>query len=259
MKIVGLSDIHGLLLKPEDVPQCDVVCICGDIVPLDYQNDTIKSVSWFLLNFLPWTDKLRCDKVIFIGGNHDFFLENLHKRCAAYPPTNNCPECPGIPELMWRRPSDVMKRLLVGTHKGASKLVYLCDNSYEYKGVTFYGTPWISDLQNWAFYKDDASLAKAYDNIPYTVDVLLTHMPSMLNDTGMVRQNGCFNSWAQYGNTYLAKCITERNIKYALCGHVHSGNHHPELCGGTQVVNVSIKDEDYKRSYEPFEFEVFPH
>ncbi len=69
MKIIAISDLHGYLPK---ISECDVVCICGDIIPLQYQNDTIKSISWFLLDFVPWANSINCDKVIFIAGNHKF-------------------------------------------------------------------------------------------------------------------------------------------------------------------------------------------
>lgn len=69
MKIVAISDLHGCLPQ---LPECDIVCICGDIIPLDYQGNTIKSISWFLQDFVPWTNCLSCNKVIFIAGNHKF-------------------------------------------------------------------------------------------------------------------------------------------------------------------------------------------
>ena len=43
MKIVAVSDLHGNL---PDLPPCDVVCICGDIVPLWVQKSYEKSISW---------------------------------------------------------------------------------------------------------------------------------------------------------------------------------------------------------------------
>lgn len=42
-----------------------------------------------------------------------------------------------------------------------------------------------------------------------------------------------------------------RNIKYALCGHVHSGEHTPQNYNNTIVMNVSLLDEDYKIAYKP--------
>lgn len=55
----------------------------------------------------------------------------------------------------------------------------------------------------------------------------------------------------------LADTIVDKDIKYALCGHVHSGNHKPEPFGGVRnVVNVSIKDENYMATYNAFCFEL---
>ena len=102
MKFTAISDLHGYL--PKDLPGGDVLCICGDIVPLDYQNDFTQSVAWFCLDFAPWADSQPYRKVVFIGGNHDFFLQELGEK---------------------NSPTSVMKHLLPGPHKGQSKLVYL--------------------------------------------------------------------------------------------------------------------------------------
>lgn len=232
MKITAISDLHGYL--PKNLPGGDVLCICGDSVPLDYQNDLAQSVAWFALDFNPWASALPYRKVVFIGGNHDFYLFELGKQVGH---------------------RAVMKHLLPGSHKGQSKLVYLCDNSVEIDGVRFYGTPWIADLARWAFYKPADELESIYDNIPRKCDVLLTHMPPLACGAGCVLQRGNYNTMANYGSQSLADAIQCRDIKYALCGHVHSGNHFPEPFGTVQnVVNVSIKDEDYKVAYKPFDF-----
>ena len=49
IKVVAISDLHGYL--PKDLPECDVVCIAGDILPLDIQSDQLRSISWFCLDF----------------------------------------------------------------------------------------------------------------------------------------------------------------------------------------------------------------
>lgn len=238
MKIVALSDLHGHLPSAKNFPECDVVCVCGDIVPLEYQDDVIKSTTWFVLEFNDWANRLPCKKVVFVAGNHDFFLEKIS----------------GKGQLNAKQ---VMKTLFPGNSYSKTKLVYLCDNSVEIDGVRFYGTPWIADLARWAFFKNDEELSEAYDKIPRNVDVLLTHMPSLIGDTGTVMQYTGYNAYRQFGNAYLTKCIMERNIKWALCGHVHSGNHRVTDAGnGCNVVNVSIKDEDYKVNYDIFQFEV---
>jgi len=234
MKITAISDLHGYL--PKDLPGGDVLCICGDIVPLEYQCNLTQSVAWFALDFNRWADSLSYEKVVFIGGNHDFFLFELGKQVGH---------------------KSVLKHLLPGSHKGRSKLIYLCDNSIEIEGARFYGTPWIADLAKWAFYKPHDELIEVYDWIPKKCDVLLTHMPPLACGAGLVMQHGIFNTSANYGSKELADSIINREIKYALCGHVHSGNHYPEAFGTVRnIVNVSMKDENYKVAYQPFCFDI---
>lgn len=250
MRVVAISDIHGAL--PKDLPEGDVLCICGDIVPLDYQNDLAQSIAWFCLEFVPWTDSLPYKKVIFIAGNHDFFLQELQS--CKFP---MCVDGALVYKSTWRRPSEVLKKLLPGNNKSKHKLIYLCDNSVEIEGKRFYGTPWIADLQRWAFYLPEEELSKKWKNIPGKVDVFMSHMPPKYGGIGTVLQQGQFNSNTDYGSDSLAKNIVARNIKYAISGHVHSGQHNPvEYVEGRYMVNVSIKNEDYDEQYYPLEFEI---
>ena len=48
----------------------------------------------------------------------------------------------------------------------------------------------------------------------------------------------------------------KRDIKWALSGHVHSGSHVSQKVNNTNIVNVSLKDENYKVSYDLFEFDI---
>ena len=41
MKFTAISDLHGYL--PKDLPSGDVLCICGDIVPLDYRMISLRA------------------------------------------------------------------------------------------------------------------------------------------------------------------------------------------------------------------------
>ena len=232
IKVVAMSDIHGYL--PKDVPECDVVCIAGDILPLDIQRDTIKSISWLLLDFKPWADALPCDKVIFVAGNHDFVFDHIGPKIGA-------------------AASDIMQSLF-GKHD--TKLVYLQDNSYYYKGKRFYGSPWCADLKNWAFYKSNQDLEIVWRNIPKECDVLITHMPPRYMSCGLVMQPG-FNYMNDYGSQILSEITFSRNIKYHIFGHVHSGSHcETRTPIGNILYNVSLKDENYKVTYFFTEFEV---
>ena len=40
IKVVAISDLHGYL--PE-IPECDLLCICGDLVPLNVQANSRKT------------------------------------------------------------------------------------------------------------------------------------------------------------------------------------------------------------------------
>lgn len=257
MKIVAISDLHGFLEKPENMPEGDVLCICGDIVPLEYQNDMAESIAWFCLEFVPWTDSLSYKKVIFIGGNHDYFLEKLHMK--SYHDFVE-DDKGGRFETLYRfdgSSSRVLKKLLPGNNKGKHKLVYLCDNSVDVEGKKFYGTPWIADLSKWAFYLPEDELIKRWGNIPNRLDVLMTHMPPRYHGVGEVIQRGKFNSGTDYGSESLAANIIARDIKFTISGHVHSGCHNPqETTEGHYMANVSIKDEDYAPRYYPLVFEI---
>jgi Icc-related predicted phosphoesterase len=235
VKVVAMSDLHGYLPKPDALPKCDVVCIAGDIMPLDVQSDMVMSISWLLLDFKPWAESLNCDKVLFVAGNHDFVFQWIG-------PDKN------------RTGAEVMKKLF-GQHKKNTKLVYLQDSSYEYKGKRFYGSPWIADLERWAFYKSEDDLRLRWDTLPKKCDVLITHMPPRYASCGMVLQPS-WNYGNDYGSQVLSEIVCCRDIKYHVFGHVHSGSHCETYANGTIMVNVSMKDEDYKVKYFPYEFEI---
>ena len=249
LKCVGIADLHGTL--PKDLPEGDVLCIAGDISPLEYQEDQTQMLGWFYLEFLPWVESSPYKKVILVAGNHDFFLENIHKREKRnpYPPYDI--------EYSWRSGGDVTKKLFPGMLKGKySKLVYLCDSSFNYEGRRFYGSPWCTNLPRWAFYKNHDDLVEAYGRIPKKCDVIITHQPPALGALGQVIQGGNWNYGQDFGSEELADVLKTRDFQYALCGHVHSGQHLPLEIDGKKLVNVSLKNEDYEYWYYPFVFEV---
>lgn len=239
MKIVAISDLHGYLPDPESIPACDVVCICGDFVPLEYQNDDVASIAWFCLEFVPWTDKLNCKKVLLVAGNHDFFMEHIMLGPIREDGTQKC-----------RTASEVLKKLLPGNNKGRHKIVYLRDSSVEIEGVTFYGTPWTTGLPGWAFACTEEEFEEHLKRMPKRLDVLLTHMPPAFGDVGTVLQHGTFNYGSDYSSNVLAEALLSREIRYTFCGHVHSGSHTLAEYGPEPnkryIQNVSVKDENYK-------------
>lgn len=148
MKICGISDIHGDLNI--NIPECDVLCICGDVINLNDQRDIPASKHWWETQFIKWVESLPCSKVIVIPGNHDFYLERMYNEC-------------------WGWFKDHMSLL------SNKKLEFLIDESFYYEDIHFYGTPWIEPIlfqkNKWAFERD-------FNDDPLLIskcDVLLTH------------------------------------------------------------------------------------
>ena len=237
MKVQALSDIHGLLVKTDEFVECDIICICGDIFPLEIDRDPLASMAWFCNKFVPWVNSLPCKYVLYTPGNHDFLFNELY-----------------VNKLM--TPMKIMKYILRDL-KSTCKLKLLIDSSFEYEGKRFYGSPWCPNLSHWAFYKDSYSLEQVFKQIPWDVDVVMTHCPSTIGDSGTVLQQG-WNFCRRLGCEELTSELFDRQsfIKYALCGHIHSGDHKPLQIGQMKVVNVCLLDEDYKRAYPIFEFEL---
>ena len=161
MKICGISDLHGNLIN--NIPECDVLCIAGDIIPLKIQRDYKASEQWWLNDFCNWVKDLSCKKVIFTAGNHDFFLEELYTHKEDYYPF----------VLKISKNSDYKAEILI-------------NESYSYQGLNFYGFPYIRPIpfQNWAFYDNYESLGKpsVYDDlIDKEIDILITHDSPMRN------------------------------------------------------------------------------
>lgn len=240
MKIVAISDIHGLLLQ--HIPACDVLCIAGDISPLKAQRNMPQMLSWLQKRFVPWMDGLPCEKVIMVAGNHDFVFENK--------------------DFYWAAEESLAK---------SPKCVYLNNSIYEYEGKVFYGSPWVVGPRGWAFYDETQKLKMIDLSMPDNVDVAIFHQPLQFGNNGRVLQ---IPSWMvgstyfsdllkdpdylhpSYGSEALDKIVEERKPKLVLTGHVHSGNHEIVSLNDTMVANVSILDEDYKEKYSPFEITI---
>lgn len=227
MKIVAISDIHGDLIK---VPKCDVVCICGDILPLNIQRDLVRSWTWLICEFTPWANNLKCDHVVFVAGNHDFIFEQCHQVGSDI-------------KNIW---------------KDHPKIHYLIDESVEIDGKTFYGTPWCPSLSGWAFYKNSQDLNEIFSKIQ-NCDVLLTHCPPKIGYAGTVLETN-YNYMNDFGCSELKNCLDDKKIDWVISGHIHSGNHEiTKYFNGIKdinIVNVSIKDEGYNIKYKPFKFEI---
>lgn len=225
MRFCAISDLHGYLsifIKP-----CDYLLIAGDIVSTEVQKDTYRSVDWFKTKFIPGISKLPVEeKVIFIGGNHDKFLEESNIR--EFLPDN---------------------------------MVYLQDEIYDCKGdIQVCGSPWCKKFMRWSFMrKSQEELKRLWGNIEFTApkSIFLTHdAPHGTSDVLLQRDCPWAREGEHIGNMALKEVLETLQPDYNIHGHLHSTNHEPELLGKTKVVNVSLVNEFYKVVYKPYYFEL---
>lgn len=227
IKVCVISDGHGYLPKLES---CELVLICGDMIPLNRQLYTDSTYKWYRNTFKEWANSLDCKKVIFIAGNHELSLPNYY---------NTYKEL--FPDM--------------------EKITYLCNEEYVYTGsdgnvYKIFGTPYCKIFGNWAFMLPDSELEEKYSKIPENLDILITHdAPYGVSD--ILLQKEC--KWANgehIGNKPLAKAILEKVPKIVCHGHLHSTSREFEILGGSKVINCSLKDEFYKPIYPPIYFEI---
>ena len=226
MKICAISDLHGYL--PELKP-CELVLICGDSVPLEYQASSKKTKKWYDTTFRKWAGELPCDKVLFIAGNHELHF-------------------PG------------KKIIYESLFSKDDKITYLCHSEYIHKSkdgkeYKIFGTPYCKQFMNWAFMYSNEELEKIFKNIPNDLDILISHdNPYGYGD--IVLQECPWSDGIHIGNIPLAKAIEEKQPKYQFNGHLHSCDHSLIMIGNTKHYNCSIKDEQYNPVYEPLYLEI---
>lgn len=217
MKVLGISDLHGLL--PNIHNSVDICVICGDISPLLLQHSPKKTKEWLGETFIPWTETIDCDHIFLISGNHDHVFAK-HKQIV---------------------------------FKGTN-ITYLKDNKIEYKGYNIYGTPWCTQFGNWDFMLNSAKLKEQFSLIPENLDLLITHdVPLNCNDVIIedVKWKG-----KHIGNPELLQAIIDKKPKNLCCGHLHGSDHTPTKFYNTIVRQCSLVNEQYKLAYKPQIFEI---
>jgi Icc-related predicted phosphoesterase len=229
MKVAVISDLHGHLpIYPspywEGIEECELLLICGDILPLHCQTKMIESRLWLIDEFKPWAASLPVEQVFFIAGNHDFWFER----------------------------NDLAAHQIFSSH---DKVRYLKNEYVDYistqdaKVYRIFGTPYCHIFGNWAFMRDEETLAKKFNQIPGNVNILLSH------DAPYGTSDICFEGFSaskgHIGCPELRDAIIASKPKYNFHGHLHSSNHGEEILGETKVYNTSILNEQYNLVYEP--------
>ena len=230
MKIAVISDLHGNLpIYPskywEGIEECELLLICGDILPLSIQSNMPRSRDWLIEEFKPWAASLPVEQVYFIAGNHDFWFEK----------------------------NDIEARKIFSLN---DKVTYMKNEYLDYyasiqdsKTYRIFGTPYCHMFGNWAFMRGEETLAYKFSEMPDDVDILISH------DAPYGTSDICFEGFStgkgHIGCPELRDAIIEKKPKYCFHGHLHSSNHEEEILGETKVYNTSVLNEGYELVYEP--------
>lgn len=237
VKIGCTSDTHGMLgavvydtftiserMGKKAVPQ--VLVFAGDIAPAVFgvsDSKYIRDEFFGMIREHPKTE------FVYTPGNHDFFAQHWDKY------KNEAPQ----------------------------NLHFLMDSGCVIKGLSFYGSPWVPYINGgWAFecYSEE-DLKNRFSKIPRNVDVLVTHSPPRIDGYDIDVTTQYRIKSRPFGSTALYEAICEKKPRYAISGHIHSGDHQRidiQHADGTvtSCYNVSHVDERYEPTYPVTMFSI---
>jgi len=188
MKVVATSDIHGELPK---IPKCDLFLLAGDVCPLDNHTPNHQR-AWLRSDFSDWLEDVPADHKVWIAGNHDFACE-----------------APGFRRIADKLPGK-----------------YLQDDTVDINDVRIFGTPWVPNLRNWAFYHTTDEFEALGERFP-ECDIALLHGPPY----GVL--DFC-PGYGRIGAPWMYEAIRRVQPKRVVFGHIHEG------------YGTSVKDWDGK-------------
>lgn len=145
MEIMFFADTHGEHEYLKTFSNANAQSI-KDYVLIHGGDITENGTEYETIDFLKWFAKLPCKHKIFIGGNHDLFLESLTSK-----------------ELKQIIPQGV---------------TYLNNSSIVINGYTIWGSPITPYFLGMAFNKERGQAIKTgWNKIPTSTDILITHGP----------------------------------------------------------------------------------
>lgn len=209
MKITFISDTHGLhrfIDVPEDT---ELLIHAGDISNVG----RLAGVR----HFLEWYNQQPGQYKVFIGGNHDFLLE--------------------------QSPS-VFKSMLLDY----PDLIYLENEETDIEGIKIWGSPISPFFHNWAFNRfRGEKIRKYWEMIPQDIDILITHGPPYGIGDRVYRGE-------KVGCQDLLDIVQKIQPRYHVFGHIHEdyGVFEEE---NTTFINASCLNLDYKPLNAPITIE----
>lgn len=209
MNIVCISDTHGQHSELV-LPSGDLIIHAGDISGTGKEQEVRQFLTWF--EQLPYQHK------IFIGGNHDFLLEE----------------------------NPVLVKEMI-----PANIIYLENSAVEIEGIRFWGSPISPRFFDWAFNRDRGpNIRKYWEQIPENTDIVITHGPPLGHGdlTSRGEQVGCQD---------LMDILEKVRPAYNIFGHIHEAygitkNSH------TTFINASVLNLRYQLVNPPVSFSFNP-
>ena len=205
LRIVATSDTHGHH-RAHPIPDGDVFVHAGDITRAGEIETIIDFADW--LSSLPHPIKL------VTPGNHDFCLDISHARYNSF-----------------------AESLI-----DASGAHYLVDTARMLDGKKFYGSPWVPNLDRWAFWDRNRD---RFIDAPRDIDVLITHGPprGVRDGVGLADQD------LHVGSIHLTRYLNHcPRLKLHVFGHVHEGYGRSggDKGDGIVFVNAAMCNREYE-------------
>ncbi|HUV84459.1 MAG TPA: metallophosphoesterase [Methanosarcinales archaeon] len=229
MKIWSYSDTHGqhkFMDYPSPSDRIDTMIHSGDLTNGGSPTEIWSAINWF-------GDLVKdgiFKRVIFTPGNHDKFLQKADFRREV---ENNLPD--GV--------------------------IMLIDQSIVVEGLTFYGSPWTPEFNNYFFgYRRDLEVARAcWAQCPDKVDILITHGPPLGILDEVLDQRASFVANEKVYRNIGCQGLLERvlDVKpYAhIFGHCHVGYGKWEQ-DGIRFFNSALLNTYHTVNSPPWQFEV---
>lgn len=208
MKFVAISDTHSRHQSLR-LPKGDVLLHAGDITARGRKDEVESFLKWFAAQ--PFEHK------IFIGGNHDFFLEKA-------------------------KPEEINALLPAG-------VTYLNDSGTTIGETRIWGSPVTPYFYGWAFNRQrGAAIRKHWEIIPPDINILITHGPAygFLDTLNDEQHAGCPD---------LLRRVLTICPSVHLCGHIHEAQGSIRR-SGVQFINASVVNERYELANAPVVFSL---
>lgn len=194
--------------KLGDLPDGDVLIHAGDAL-----NHGTEKEFW---PFSIWMAHQPHALKVYVPGNHDFWVQ---------------------------KNQDIARALMA-----EGRVHMLVDKAIRWRGLKFCGTPWVPNLENWAYYGSHETLLRRFLAIPSNTDVLITHCPPA------GRQD--LVSHSHVGSSELAARLVGLNqLKLHVFGHIHEG--YGLMTGMSHLsVNAAIMTREYEPTNKPIVVDI---